>query len=379
MNIFILKGESQNNVLRVFADAIASALAQSGSSVELIDLIEKTGVSRFNALMKSNELFGILSFNGILGEFLPNNFQPIFISWLVDSPHYHYKRIRNIDANPNRHIIAPSRHHLNFIRQAGIKAKTSVMLAGARAHSNIKPDTSRRDSTVTLAASWMGEPEKFWEQLTDSVAKTIAQRAVEILDADPIVDVFSAMSKAANLSGVKLELNEAWMQIACMVQNFVRQKDRLRAVNALRKSGIPFTLIGRGWDKYISNSDNVKYISDVDNKFIQEFYKNSKIVINLNASNGACERFFDAAAAGACVVTDYSSSIDELFKDGKDFRFYDRRKPDTIIDAIESSLANDKYINMANRLDSKLISEHTWGSRASLIRKIFESNKPNKS
>ena len=373
MHIIVLKGESQNNVLREFADSIYKGLEESNQSVDLIDLTLHAGIEKLNILINNGQVDGLFSFNAMLGDVLPPDFKIPFVSWLVDSPHYHYNRLKN--SRGLRHYIFPSKHHINFINQAKIKAESSILLAGAKYSKLPTKEWTERKHTLLLAASWMGKPHEFWNNYSQPHQKEIAKKIVEILDTDRRVDVLAACNLAANIMGIQFKFDASWANLASQAQSFIRQKDRIKVVETLAKTGLPFTLIGKGWESNVRLGSHVEFIDDLDNKDISEYYQNSKIVININASNGACERLFDAISAGACVLSDHSDTLLDYFKAKKDFCIFDRRNPSSIIDEIDYMMKVGKGELMANRALKQVNEKHLWTHRGNSLKRIFNSLK----
>jgi len=97
VTILVLKGESKNNVLREFSDLITSGFNQFNKSAKSIDLLTPEGIADLNELINSGKVEGILSFNGILGNLIPEDFKIPFVSWFVDAPHYHFKKFNHLE------------------------------------------------------------------------------------------------------------------------------------------------------------------------------------------------------------------------------------------------------------------------------------------
>lgn len=121
---------------------------------------------------------------------------------------------------------------------------------------------------------------------------------------------------------------------------------------------LPFTLISKNWEHNVDSGLNVKFIDDLDNNEITKYYSNSKIVINLNSFNRACERLFDSMSAGACVISDYDEALLIIFKDGKDLCLFDIQKPIFICESIEYLLKEEKTFNMSIRASNLLRENH---------------------
>jgi hypothetical protein len=371
VNLIVLKGESQNNVLREFSNSITAGLEKSNQSIKLIDLTLHGSTEELNRLINEKEIDGIFSFNAILGDVLPLNFKIPFVAWMVDSPHYHFNRLQH--EGGRRHYIFPSKHHVNFINRAKIKAGSSVLLAGARGSEVSPKEWAERNHTLLLAASWMGKPSEFWNNYSQLYQIKIAKKIIEILDADRHVDVLSACNLAANLIGVQFKLDKSWANLASQAQNFIRQNDRIKIVKALARTGLPFTLIGKGWESNVSLGSHVNFIDDLDNRNISTYYGDSKIVININSSNGACERLFDGMSAGACVLSDHSDTLLDHFKDRKDLCLFDRRKPSSIVEAIDYVMKEGKGDLMSSRALKLINEKHLWSHRGEALSEIFNS------
>jgi glycosyltransferase involved in cell wall biosynthesis len=373
MSIIVLQGQSQNNVLREFSKSITAGFIECNRSAELIDLTVDKNIPYFNELIKRSAVEGILSFNGILGDLLPENFGIPFVSWLVDAPHYHYKRLQHIGGK--RHFIFPSKNHNDFLKQSKIIANSSILLAGGRVFKGQIKEQSDRKHTILLAASWMGEAKPFWNEFSDKFTKSLAIKIVQALDADQQVNVLLACHAAANKMGIKFEINDAWIRLASLAHIFIRQKDRIQIVKAIAELGLPLTLIGKGWEHNIGLGSNVNYIENLDNNDLQNFYSDSKIVINLNSSNGASERLFDSMSAGACVVTDYGDALVNLFKDKNEYCLFDRTKPASIHKSIEYILKGDIGFYMSKHALNIVNENHLWQHRAEIVSDIFDSFK----
>lgn len=373
MTIAIIKGNSQNNVLREFSELIAEGFNSLNTPYTVIDLTLENSVEDLTGLINNRKLDGILSFNGMLGDVLPDNFNIPFVGWFVDAPHYHLSRLQHVGGV--RHYIFASKHHINLIKQAKIKARSSILLAGARGFNDNLKESFERSRTILLAASWMGEPKEFWTQYASENDRKIAKKVIEILDEDQRVDALLACNTAANLMKIKFNLDSSWTTLASLAQTYIRQKDRIKIVKTIASEGLPFTLIGQGWKSNVKLGSNVDLVDDLDFKNIFDFYKKSRIVFNINSSNGACERLFDAVSAGACVISDYSDSLLSIFKDRKDFCLFDRRKPASIIDSIEYLMNDDKWNLMSIRSRKIINDKHLWIHRAQELIEIFESIK----
>jgi glycosyltransferase involved in cell wall biosynthesis len=376
--ILTLKGSSENNVLRVFVDELSSALRLSGVSVDVLDFEEHSNSSHFLEILNDKSYDGIFTFNSLLGDLIipPSEFSFLaelkkpYIAWMVDNPIYHHARLKS--EIPKRHVICPSRHHLQFLKMSKIVGNSSILLAGASNFNEQPVSFSNRNIPVLLLATWMGEPVKFWFDSEDKLVKELAPRAIELLMRDPSCNTINALQVSARSLGVKFEYSESWINFCVHLQSYIRCLDRLETVRCLANSGMPITLVGNGWESNLINTGNINFCQNIDANETWKMYDDSKVVINLNSSNGACERLFNAIGRGACVVSDESETLRDYFKINKDIAFFDRRNPVTIVNLIKELLKDTRAEWMAKRAWIKVANDHTWNNRATEILNIFK-------
>jgi len=372
IRIVVLKGQSKNNVLRVFADQIVEGLRRINKETTLIDLTDPISLKEFAELVQAGAVDGVLSFNAMMGDLFPENLKIPFVGWMVDSPHYHLTRLRHVGGR--RHYIFPADHHVDFLIQGQISAGSSVLLAGAKEARDNSKEFSERKIKVLMAASWMGEPQKFWLQFPQGHPyQKLVRTAIEILDEDQVVDTLSAFNKSARLLNLEFSIDNTFAAVASMTQSFIRQVDRIKFVKTLAGSGIPFTVVGDGWGSHIKVGTNVNYLNSIDSSKISQLYADAKVVVNINASNGACERLFDAMSVRACVLTDYSNTLFKIFESGRELLFYDRKEPSSAIGVLEYALDIDNWNLMTRRAQVVVAENHLWSHRAEVIMKIFHS------
>ncbi len=137
-----------------------------------------------------------------------------------------------------------------------------------------------------------------------------------------------------------------------------------------------FLLGGSGWqDKPVT--ENVNYIGHVSTRDHNAFNITPKAVLNISresmAENGfsPATRVFEAAGAGACLITDYWEGI-ELFlkpdeevlvaRDGKD-----------VVDIL-AGLTPERAGRIGQQALARVLAEHTYAQRAEKVDRIFRSH-----
>ncbi|MDK4702218.1 glycosyltransferase [Rhizobium sp. CNPSo 4062] len=136
-----------------------------------------------------------------------------------------------------------------------------------------------------------------------------------------------------------------------------------------------FLLGGAGWDDK-PMSGNVRYVGHVPTRDHNSFNVTPRAVLNISresmADNGfsPATRVFEAAGAGACLITDYWEGIDhfltpseEVFvaRDGRDVR------------EILSALTPERAAETGKRALARVLGEHTYQHRAVEVDQLLRS------
>jgi spore maturation protein CgeB len=142
-----------------------------------------------------------------------------------------------------------------------------------------------------------------------------------------------------------------------------------------------FILGGNGWhDK--SMSGNIKYLGHVYTKDHNALNCSPMAVLNISRDSMAsygfspATRVFEAAGAGACIITDYWLGIEFFFEPGKEILV--ARSGDEVKEII-SSLSPQKANSIGQAALKKVLSKHTYTDRAteldSILKKEFSLTK----
>ncbi|MBD0331214.1 MAG: glycosyltransferase [Chitinophagaceae bacterium] len=135
-----------------------------------------------------------------------------------------------------------------------------------------------------------------------------------------------------------------------------------------------FLLGGNGWqDKQMSS--NINYIGHVFTKDHNAFNCSPKAVLNISRQSMAsygfspATRVFEAAGAGACIITDFWTGIDYFFEPQKEILVAQNGEDVT---EILSSLTQDKAEEIGKAALKKVLAEHTYTHRAAELDKILK-------
>jgi spore maturation protein CgeB len=146
----------------------------------------------------------------------------------------------------------------------------------------------------------------------------------------------------------------------------------LKAAAALPSS--TFLLGGSGWaDKAMPA--NVRYIGHVGTGVHNAFNVTPKAVLNISresmASNGfsPATRVFEAAGAGACLITDAWEGIDLFLKEGEEVLV---ARDGQEVAEIMRSLTPDEAAAIGRNARVRVLRQHTYARRADQVDRIIE-------
>jgi spore maturation protein CgeB len=136
-----------------------------------------------------------------------------------------------------------------------------------------------------------------------------------------------------------------------------------------------FLLGGSGWgDKPMS--DNVGRIGHVPTADHNAFNVSPRAVLNISRASMAeygfspATRVFEAAGAGACLITDYWQGIDLFFKPGEEILV--ARDGQEVADIV-ASLTAEQAEEIGRRALTRVLAEHTYDRRAEEADRVFRS------
>ncbi|MDX5437675.1 MAG: glycosyltransferase, partial [Pontibacter sp.] len=134
-----------------------------------------------------------------------------------------------------------------------------------------------------------------------------------------------------------------------------------------------FIIGGSGWgDKQMP--DNVKYVGHVYTKDHNAFNCTPKAVLNISRESMArygfspATRVFEAAGAGACIITDYWEGIDFFFEPGKEILV---AKDGAEVAEIIANLSEEKAKGIGEAAYKKVLAAHTYQHRAEQLEKLL--------
>ncbi|HEX4179422.1 MAG TPA: glycosyltransferase [Caulobacteraceae bacterium] len=381
MRFLIVKALAESHAYSQFANALSRGLEELGQSTSFSDMFAHAVHGTVDSIHLARELAGaphdaVISFSSFFGAATDDTRTSLFdvlgvkfIGWQLDHPIYAPQSLTR--RMRNQYSIYANHNHLRFVGALKIPGQAVSMLAGGEPLDAPMKAYRSRQWPVFVAATWNGVPERYWESLEDSPAKQLLTGVVDSLSNDPeasLLDAFNDTSHRLGLGaalGADPEFDDQMIEFLRGPLTYIRHVDRINIVRALAESGLPVTICGSGWREYLGDRNNVVFIERrVDFKDMPAFYNDAKIVINLNAGNGACERAVHAMLAGAAVVSDMSMDLSQTFRSGQDIRFFNRAAPGGVVAAAERLLDGDRGEDLAASGHERAMTTALWRHRA---------------
>jgi hypothetical protein len=346
----------------------ADGVAQTGPLVAELQAIRPDAVLSFSSFFAGLTIAGGVSLFDALGI--------RFIGWQLDHPVYAPNALKR--ELQGRYAIYSNRNHLRYAQAVKLPGRGMTLLPGGDLPATPAKDYRSRALPVLVAATWNGEPQRLWEQVADSPGKQLLMGVVDVLLGDrnaSLLDAFNATSAKLKLGarlGEDPGFDEMMRNILCEPLTYVRNIDRINVIRALVDAGLPVTILGGGWQNFLGERSNVTYLDRVDLTALQGVYGDARVVLNLNAGNGGCERAIHAALAGAAVASDYSDQLDALMGGGQGIGFFNRARPDTAAQVVGGLIESGKGEAMAQRGHDKVARAGLWIHRAAQLAAFVE-------
>lgn len=344
-----LVGKNQYGVISEMVRRIAEHLEQEGYEIgryEFEDLV------RYETEKEQDWEF-IFSASGVEFNLFSEPDGKRHVAWLVDHPIYHLSRFENYLDKDQVYIGCVDRSHVPYLKErCGFKNSFFLPHIGWECEKQIPYD--ERSIDVFFPASY-SSVQKLIEEYADwmeGAVKIIVERVISYMQEQDTVTMEQAIEDVLRRLGepeaaaiaAELESKVGWY-----IDAYLRGLTREGIVRGLLQRGIKLTVCGRNWEEYkkslpvemaanlIILSENMPYLE------IVEKMADSKMVLNVLPAfkDGSHERVVMATMNGAISVTDESKFLTEVYRDGKEIVFYDRKDMDGLADKIRWILSHE--------------------------------------
>lgn len=134
-----------------------------------------------------------------------------------------------------------------------------------------------------------------------------------------------------------------------------------------------FLLGGNGWSEY-HFPHNVKYVNHVFSKDHNAFNSSATFVLNVSRQSMAnygfspATRVFEAAGAGACIITDYWAGISEFFTPGKEILV---ARDGNEAEYFMKDIGREEAEEIGRAAKERVLADHTYEKRAHFLNGIL--------
>ena len=378
MKILLIKTSAEAHVYSHFLAALRDAFRELGHEAHISDqsvhVSEKVAPVHFLAReLERGRYEAALSFSSFFGSARMNDGRSLFdalgvkfVGWQLDHPIYAPQSLTR--PLQGRFAVYSNPNHLRFAQAVKVPGRALTMPPGGALAEIPLRDHAARRWQVFVAATCRGEPPHPWDQMPDSPAKSLLTGVIDHLLADREASLLDAFNDTAAKQRLNAKLGRDPLfddQMIAFLREpltYVRNQDRLAIVRALVDSGLPVTICGSGWQALLGEPKNVTFVPPVAFKDLPALYGDARVVININAGNGASERVIYGSLAGAAVVSDFSQTLDAMFGDG--ITFFNRAKPETVAATVADLVCGAKSEIIAARAYETTVRSGLWRHRA---------------
>ena len=156
---------------------------------------------------------------------------------------------------------------------------------------------------------------------------------------------------------------------------FAEARNRRRMLEAL--NGIPLTHVGHVADGFFDRPPgSVTFMGERPFDECLDLMKRSRLVLNSLSvfPQGSHERIWYGMAAGAAVITDPSTFVNEDFTDRENIMFWPSDPADGALMAAEALADPGRLDEMAAAAMPLYAAKHTWASRAGIIERAINGS-----
>lgn len=210
--------------------------------------------------------------------------------------------------------------------------------------------------------------------------RILAARFLRVMRQNPDYPAEKALAEVLEYYGIRtgrddfLNLLEMLRYVISCVSSYYREK----IIRVLLDAGIEIHVYGDNWNKapFAGHKCLVCHPAiDVEKSlYIMEQAKISLNVMSWH-KDGFTERVLNSMLAGAVVLSDKSTRLEEEFADGKDIALFDLAQIDALPDRVKTLLADDEELKkIAENGRRKVMQKHLWIHRAKELLHIISEN-----
>lgn len=366
---------------RYFVECMAEAFEQLGYPVEICDLSIELEERLEGILKRRGQFLAAFDFNSLLPRMEMEDGTPYitalgvpFFNYLVDHPLYHHVGIKR--SFPGYSILCIDVCHRRYIKEyyPHIKQVFFLPLGGMRA--DIKRQRPKRLELLFLG-SYESEKE-LYREITDCSGAHRQElfALVEQMDADRELTQEEALFRFLKEKGEEVgrEAFAKKMNADYLADKYLRNLRRREAVEAAASAGVPFTILGEGWERLPDLGGHVTVRPGVGFAASLQIMASARMLLNVTPGfcGGLHDRVYSAMQNRAVCLTENSRFARERLRDGTDAVLYDSKNLHTLTEKIADLYAHPEQTErIAECAFLKSCAQDTWKKRVEQLTAVW--------
>lgn len=380
MTIVFFNGESGYSALNHFTHSLAKALELTGAKTLVIDLADPDLRIEWGELL-NNGLRACISFNCIGLDIVANGinvFDAIgipFFGLLVDHPLHLRARIQTPMSNLIVGTIQPE-HVKALSNLCGIYRHGFYLpLAGTQVDEKqpILPfNHPERNIDCLISYSIEDESNFSYGKITyeESLFLEEFENALRIYPEKSFDTLFFEIIKTHQdiaFSSTSSMRNRQLLPSLALLDRKIRSQNRIKLVQALSKSGINISIVGKGWNNH-DFAQNVTYLGEVPYEENLSLFLRAKCTVHSTPTtfqNCQHDRVLNAMLRGCLTICDGVNPEENGFHHLKHLLAYKCYDEEEAVNQVLFALKNESLSQeICLNASKEVLKNHTWNSRA---------------
>lgn len=360
---------------RYFIACLEEAFEKKGFLVEICDLSLRMEEKLEEILQRQDEYLAAFDFNSLLprleledGTPYLNVFQVPFYNYLVDHPLYHHAALKHSFSNYS--VICIDTCHKNYVEHyyPHIRHTLYLPIGGMKAEMERSWDQKRFE--LLFLGTYEAEQE-LYSQLEDYPInrKKEVMSLIEMMENDAELTQEAALEQYLREQGEVLQKEDFTRRLNqnYLADKYLRNLRRKQEVIAAAKTGVPFTVMGHGWEELEElNRKNVTVRSGVGFAASIQMIADAKMLLNTTPGfhGGLHDRVYSSMLNGTVCLTEQSSFAESVLRNGRDAVLYDSKRPENLQESVIKLYENPEWMmRIASQAKQKAKENDTWEAR----------------
>lgn len=367
-----------------FMECLEDEFVKKGYTVEICDLSVQME-DKLEGLLKRQEQYkAAFDFNSLIprleledGTPYLEAFEVPFYNYLVDHPLYHHVGLKRGFFDYS--VICIDTCHRQYVKRHYPHIERVYTLPLGAMQADMKRSWNQKRFELLFLGTYESE-NLLYQDLADypKERQTEIRSLIEAMEDDSNLTQEAALeaylkSRGENLSPMEfaVRLNQDYL-----ADKYLRNRKRRQEVLAAAESGVPFTVIGHGWEQVKElRRKNVTIRNGVGFAASIQMMADAKLLLNTTPGfhGGLHDRVYSGMLNECVCLTERSHFAENILEDGRNILFYDSGSTAGLTECICRIHEHpDQMIEIAQNARKKAMQEYTWEQRTREIINIIE-------